>query len=97
MTDNIGHPEIESASVGRRADPRAAIGMVVAVASGAGRLIPALLANLSRGGFRLDRVAGDLKGGAISLHVPGAEPLDARIRWSKGSTLGCQFIEPLPD
>jgi hypothetical protein len=71
--------------------------MVVAITCRSGGLGPALPANLSPGGFRLEQVREEVDPKSLSLHIPGAEPLTARVVWSRGTVLGCQFDTPLAD
>ena len=82
---------------GRRRYRRARIRLVVGVKGDTGELVPALLTDLSCNGFRLEQLRGDVGRGPVWLHIKGAEPLEARVIWSEGATLGCQLITPLPE
>ena len=45
------------------------------------------ISNLAPEAFALDQT--------VTLRVDGAEPLDARIRWLNGGTIGLRFLRPL--
>jgi hypothetical protein len=52
---------------------------------------PAVLMDVSQRGFRV-MVDGDLRSGSrIRLAVGQLPPLDARVVWTKGTVLGCEF------
>ena len=82
--------------IGRRVAPRTRCDHVIDVRDGT-RTMRALLSDFSTTGFRLGHVRGDLAGSSLWLCPEGMEPLAAKIRWSSGGALGCQFLYPLSD
>ena len=82
--------------IGRRVAPRTRCDLVVDIRDGA-RTMRALLSDFSTTGFRLGHVRGDLAGSSLWLCPEGMEPLPAKVRWSNGGALGCQFLYPLSD
>ena len=88
-------PNLER-DIGRRVAPRTRCDLVVDVRDGT-RTVRALLSDFSTTGFRLGHVRGNLAGSSLWLCPEGMEPLAAKVRWSGGGSLGCQFLYPLSD
>lgn len=88
-------PNLER-DIGRRVAPRTRCNLVVDVRDGT-RTTRALLSDFSTSGFRLGHVRGELAGSSLWLCPDGMEPLAAKVRWSSGGSMGCQFLFPLSD
>ena len=82
--------------IGRRVAPRTRCDLVVGIRDGT-RTLRALLSDFSATGFRLSHVRGELAGSSLWLCPDGMEPLAAKIRWSAGGAMGCEFLYPLSD
>lgn len=82
--------------IGRRVVPRTRCDLVVDIRDGT-RTLRALLSDFSTTGFRLTHVRGELAGSSLWLCPDGMEPMAAKIRWSTGGAVGCEFLYPLAD
>lgn len=51
--------------------------------------------DLSVGGARVRAVAPLRTGFAIWIRLPGIEPQEARVIWTRGFESGCEFVRPL--
>jgi hypothetical protein len=51
--------------------------------------------DLSTDGFRAATHLELFEGSDVWLKLPGLESLHARVVWSRGHMLGCQFVRPL--
>ncbi|MDP8995124.1 MAG: PilZ domain-containing protein [Pseudomonadota bacterium] len=51
--------------------------------------------DLSTNGFRVATHLEIPKGTDVWLRLPGLEPCHARVAWSRGHFLGCEFMRPL--
>ena len=89
-----GTTQIEQA-IGRRRAPRTECSLMVEVRVHANEWGPALLADMSKTGFKLRglRELGDFR--SLWLRPPGMPPLPAKIRWSSDASVGCEFLYPL--
>ena len=67
---------------------------VPAVSSG--EATEALIHNLSQYGLRLETAAPLRTGEVISVELPEAGPVDAKVIWAGESTAGCRFLAPVP-
>jgi hypothetical protein len=55
----------------------------------------ARLEDLSLGGFRIAWLPDARAGIPLRIRIPGIQLLSARICWTKGPAVGCEFAEPL--
>lgn len=51
--------------------------------------------DLSTQGFRASTHLELASGTDVWLKLPGLEALHARVAWTRGSSIGCQFVRPL--
>ena len=51
--------------------------------------------DLSTNGFRVATHLDLASGTDVWLRLPGLEPCHARVAWSQGHYVGCQFVRPL--
>lgn len=51
--------------------------------------------DLSPVGARIRALAPLRAGHAVWLKLPGIEPLEARVAWTRGFESGCEFVRPL--
>lgn len=51
--------------------------------------------DLSTDGFRASTHLNLAKGNDVWLRLPGLEPYQARVMWTKGNFVGCAFERPL--
>lgn len=51
--------------------------------------------DLSPGGARVRAMAPLRTGHAVWIRLPGIEPLEARVVWTRGFESGCEFAHPL--
>ncbi len=56
---------------------------------------PVLLEDLSASGFRISGLAHSDPTKALSIKIPGMQLLTARLCWTVGSMVGCEFTNPL--
>lgn len=57
--------------------------------------IEAVVLNISASGCRLDTSVRFAEGTRIWVRLPGLEPWESRIIWSRGGSAGCRFVLPL--
>lgn len=89
-------PEDERAAAdARRDDARAEVTIVADLRIGFGEWQKVRLTNVSPTGFRIGWLARGGDGTAISIRLPGIEPLKAEVRWKSGNEMGCEFLRPL--
>jgi PilZ domain len=56
---------------------------------------PVLLEDLSATGFRISGLAHSDLAKALSIKIPGMQLLTARLCWTVGPMVGCEFTNPL--
>jgi hypothetical protein len=56
---------------------------------------PVLLDDLSASGFRISGLAHPDQSKSLSIRIPGMQIMTARLCWSVGPMVGCEFINPL--
>ncbi len=54
-----------------------------------------LLEDLSASGFRISGLVHADPANSLSIRIPGMQLLTARLRWSLGTMVGCEFSAPL--
>lgn len=54
-----------------------------------------VLDDLSPGGFRIARLPDARAEVPLRIRIPGIQLLSARICWTRGAAVGCEFAEPL--
>jgi hypothetical protein len=57
--------------------------------------IEAIVLNISESGCRLDSRAELEEGTRVWVRLPGLEPWEARVVWTRGGSAGCRFAQPL--
>jgi hypothetical protein len=81
-----------------RAHKRFAVCRKVRLRKAGRRGVDGLLIELSLDGCRVSHIAAPATfalGDALSLRLPGAAPLSARIRWLRDGAIGLRFERPL--
>jgi len=61
----------------------------------AGKPLAVDVLNLSREGFQIAHHRAFHIGTQIWMKLPGLESLPAKVKWSDGTKMGCQFATPL--
>ncbi len=55
-----------------------------------------MVRNLSETGLMLETDAALQVGETIVVDLPGADPVEARVKWHRNSAFGCEFSTPIP-
>jgi|GEM_PF-482438 len=79
---------------GRRAE-RVALELGAALRQRGGTGVSVEILDLSVDGFRASTHLMLAPGADVWLRLPGLEPYQARVAWSKGQYVGCKFDRPL--
>ena len=57
--------------------------------------VDATVLNISNSGCRLDTREPISPGARVWVRLPGLEPWEGRIMWTRGGSAGCKFVQPL--
>ena len=83
-------PELTS-----RKSRRVALDMGAGLRQRGGTGVSIQIVDLSVDGFRASTHLQLAKGNDVWLRLPGLEPYQAKVMWSKGNFVGCAFERPL--
>ena len=78
-----------------RGEPRDEVHYRARAYDAAGRATVMLVVNISPGGLMARCDAGHEPGAAIRVTLPMLGQVAARVRWSLGGRIGCQFDKPI--
>ncbi|TCM22081.1 PilZ domain-containing protein [Novosphingobium sp. PhB165] len=76
-------------------DTRVGVSILCEVRQGMRPWKAARLDDLSPGGFRIAWLSDTRDDMPLRIRIPGLQMLGARICWVRGTTVGCEFVEPL--
>lgn len=74
---------------------RVGVALLCQVRQGARPWKMARLEDLSPGGFRIAWLPDARPELPLRIRIPGIRLLSARVCWTRGGTVGCEFSEPL--
>lgn len=86
---------LPNSSAGSRGQVRAALSLRCEVRQGTRPWKPVVLDDLSVTGFRISGLSSPDFAKTLSIRIPGMQLLTARLCWSAGPTVGCEFSTPL--
>jgi hypothetical protein len=74
---------------------RAEVTLICEVRQGAGQWKAARLSDISQAGFLIALLPDCRRDAPLRIRIPGLQVLDAVVRWQRGKSVGCEFVEPL--
>jgi hypothetical protein len=74
---------------------RAEVTLICEVRQGGGPWKAARLSDISQAGFLIALLPDCKPGSPLRIRIPGLQVLNAKARWQRGKSVGCEFDEPL--
>jgi hypothetical protein len=87
--------DAEQAGAERRRSPRSALDTEIVVRRVGGFNFEVGVHDISAGGCRVDLIEAYEVGDRVITRLPSLEPLGSRVCWTKGTTVGIQFLRTI--